>query len=142
LKWLPTDEAAMDDALACIATNDGHFKLALDRYKYPTRFGLSDGQAPRAEGCQGLQAWEQRLQQQAFLGGAVWGLVDAAIAPFVRQYAHTDEPWFATQDWPHLQLWLQAFEDSAAFAAVMQKEAVWAAGNAPRLTRFAPPAAP
>ncbi|RFO98959.1 glutathione S-transferase [Rhodoferax lacus] len=142
LKWLPTDDVAIDDTLACIATNDGPFKQALDRYKYPTRFGLVDGQAPRAEGCKVLQAWELRLQRQAFLGGSQWGLVDAAIAPFVRQFAHTDLPWFAAQDWPRLRQWLQAFEDSAAFAAVMQKEAVWTAGDAPRLTRFAPPAAP
>ena len=138
LHWLPADDAAMDDALACIASNDGTFKQALDRYKYPARFGLVDAQAPRAEGCAVLQAWEQRLHQQVFLSGSQWGLADAAIAPFVRQFAHTDLPWFATQDWPRLRQWLQVFEDSAALSAVMQKEAVWVDGGAPCLTRFAP----
>jgi glutathione S-transferase len=127
LGWLPTDPAAMSDTLAGIALNDGAFKQALDRYKYPGRFALADGLQPRDEAAQMLLPWEQRLQQQAFLGGAHWGLLDAALAPFVRQFAHTDAPWFAAQDWPCLQQWLQRFESSAAFAAVMHKAPVWSA---------------
>lgn len=137
LGWLPLDALALSDALACIASNDGVFKQALDRYKYPTRFGLSDGLAARAQAGVVLQSWEQRLQRQPFLAGAHWGLADAAIAPFVRQFAHTDVAWFAQRDWAHLARWLSAFEASAAYAAVMQKEPPWAAGDAPRLTRFA-----
>lgn len=120
-RWLPSAGLAWDDAQQCIATNDGVFKQALDRYKYPTRFALADGLAPRAQASVVLQAWEQRLQQQPFMAGPHWGLADAALAPFVRQFAHTDAPWFAQQPWPQLQQWLQAFEDSADFAAVMQK---------------------
>lgn len=136
--WLPRDAAALDDALACIAINDGPFKQALDRYKYPARFGLADGLAARAQGAAQLDAWELRLRQLAFLAGAHWGLADAAIAPFVRQFAHTDKAWFAAQDWPQLQRWLAAFEASPAFAAVMEKVPVWQPGDAPRLGCFVP----
>lgn len=129
LRWLPADDAALQATLAAIATNDGPFKRALDRYKYPGRHGLTDGTAHRDEGAQTLQGWEQVLQTQAFLNGADWGLQDAAIAPFVRQFAHTDKTWFAAQAWPHLQRWLAAFEESRAFAAVMHKVPVWHSGE-------------
>lgn len=135
--WLPRDDTGLQSSLAAIATNDGPFKHALDRYKYPGRHGLPDGTAHRDEGAQTLQGWEQVMQSQVYLGGAAWGLQDAAIAPFVRQFAHTDKAWFAAQPWPHLQRWLAAFEASAAFAAVMHKVPVWHAGQAPHITRFA-----
>lgn len=142
LHWLPANGASLQDALACIASNDGAFKQALDRYKYPARFALPDGMAQREQGATTLQRWEQVLQTQAFLNGTDWGLQDAAIAPFVRQFAHTDPIWFAAQPWPQLQSWLAAFEASAAFAAVMHKVPVWHSGDAPRITRFAADPAP
>lgn len=136
--WLPGNSAAMDDALACIAINDGPFKLALDRYKYPARFALANGLAQRDAGSAVLRQWEDRLTARPFLQGAHWGLLDAAIAPFVRQFAHTDKAWFAAQNWPQLQRWLEAWEASPAFAAVMEKVPAWQAGDAPRITCFAP----
>jgi glutathione S-transferase len=133
LGWLPHCAAGLSEALACIATNDGPFKQALDRYKYPARFALADGLAHRAAGALVLQGWEQRLQHQPFLSGAQWGLPDAAIAPFVRQFAHTDTAWFAAQGWPALALWLDAFERSAAFEVTMKKVNVWSPGQAPEM---------
>ncbi len=135
--WLPTDAAARDQALACIARNDGPFKRALDRYKYPARFALTEGPAYREQGASTLQQWENRLTAQPFLQGTRWGLLDAAIAPFVRQFAHTDKAWFAEQDWPQLQGWLAAFEASPAFVAMMEKVPAWKAGDAPHITCFA-----
>jgi glutathione S-transferase len=141
LHWLPRNANDWSDARAAIARNDGLFKQALDRYKYPGRFQLSADEMPRTQAALILQDWDLRLQQQPFLSGAQWGLQDAALAPFVRQFAHVDAAWFAAQDWPFLRHWLTAFEDSKAFAGVMQKAAAWQAGDAPRLTRFAAPAA-
>lgn len=136
-RWLPADSAALDDTLACIATNDGPFKQALDRYKYPHRFGLTDGLAAREQGAAYLQQWDMRLQADGFLNGDHWGLLDAAIAPFVRQFAHTDFNWFTAQPWPHLLRWLNEFESSASFAAVMEKTALWVPEAEPHITRFA-----
>ena len=119
--WLPASDEAMADARTLITHNDGPFKQQLDRYKYPNRSGLDSGAADRDEAALWLQTLDARLGTQFFLTGHRWGLADAAIAPFVRQYAHTDPAWFAAQPWPALRPWLAAFESSARFVAIMVK---------------------
>ncbi len=121
---------ALDDMLALIADNDGRFKHALDRYKYPNRYPLeSDGdthgfaktQRLEAAGC--LQSLESHLSQgwQVWLCGPQPSLADMAILPFVRQFAYADAAWFAVQPWPRLQAWLANFEANAMFKNVMAK---------------------
>jgi glutathione S-transferase len=127
LAWLPDSDAGMADAMALIAHNDGPFKQQLDRYKYPSRSGLDSGAADRDEAAVWLHSLELRLRARAFLAGEHFGLADAAIAPFVRQYAHTAPGWFAVQAWPALASWLAAFEGSALFEGIMQKHAPWQA---------------
>ena len=123
--WLPGNEGSRNAWLTQIGRNDGFFKQQLDRYKYPQRFGLSDGLAHREAGATHLRELAAVLQRQAFLSGPHWGLLDAAQAPFVRQFAHTNPQWFAEQPWPRLIAWLAAFEASADFAAVMVKHPGW-----------------
>jgi len=123
--WLGGDDAYRQDAWALIAQNDGEFKFHLDRYKYPHRYGLTDGLAHRELARGFLDILQERLARQSFLAGVHFGLADAAIAPFVRQFAHTDTAWFAAQAWSHLARWLQDFEASPAFALVMEKHPVW-----------------
>lgn len=123
--WLPSGPEALVQAQQLIAVNDGPFKANLDRYKYPQRFGLSDGLAHRDQGAEWLLTLNARLQEHAFLSGERWGWLDAAVAPFVRQFARTDRAWFEAQPWPHLAQWLVNFEHSAAFAAVMHKHPLW-----------------
>ena len=125
LAWLPASDAGLSDGLALIAHNDGPFKRQLDRYKYPNRSGLETGAADRDEAALWLHTLDARLRAQAFLAGEQFGLADAAVAPFVRQYAHTDPGWFAAQAWSSLVTWLSAFEGSALFDAIMQKHAPW-----------------
>ncbi len=72
-----------------------------------------------------LKQLEKRLSQTANLMGASWTWVDAAIAPFVRQFARTDRPWFDEQAWPALKQWLEKFEQSPEFETVMHKYKVW-----------------
>lgn len=125
LGWLPDSEAPMQEALALIAHNDGPFKQQLDRYKYPNRSGLDSGAADRDGAALWLHMLDGRLRAQPFLAGGHFGLADAAVAPFVRQYAHTDPAWFAAQPWPALAKWLEDFEASALFAAIMHKHTPW-----------------
>jgi glutathione S-transferase len=125
LHWLPTDTQTQRAALALIAENDGAFKQALDRYKYPARFGLDDGLEWREKGAVFLRKLDTLLLEQANLAGDDWGLCDAALVPFVRQFAHTDPHWFSVQSWSRLARWLQAFERSDPFAVIMQKQPVW-----------------
>jgi glutathione S-transferase len=126
LGWLPPSDAGMADAQALIAHNDGPFKQQLDRYKYPSRWGLESGVADRDEGAIWLRTLDARLRKQPELAGEHFGMADAAVAPFVRQYAHTDPTWFAAQPWPALASWLTQFEASDLFQAIMHKHAPWA----------------
>lgn len=55
-------------------------------------------------------------------------MADLAIAPFVRQFAHTDIDWFQQQDWPQVWRWLQDFLQSIRFAKIMHKYEPWKEG--------------
>lgn len=138
LKWLPDESRKMEAALALIAQCDADFKAHLDRYKYPNRYALADGLTDRDLGKPFLQALNDRLKATTFLHGEHFGLTDAAIAPFVRQYAHTDPVWFTRQPWSALQAWLADFETSAVYHAAMEKHLAWTQEQTP--VRF--PASP
>ena len=127
--WL--NQGSLADMLALIEGNDGQFKHALDRYKYPNRYPLESGGdvqafalAQRFEASSWLQTLESRLSQ-GWLFGPQPSLADMATLPFVRQFAHTDAAWFAAQPWPQLQAWLARFEASALFEGVMAKHKPW-----------------
>ena len=128
-QWLPSAEQDLAAALELIGQCDGDFKAQLDRYKYPNRYDLPDGLAHRALGAQFLQTLNDRLGSHRYLMGGHFGLADAAIAPFVRQFAHTDPAWFTSQAWTALQQWLSAFEASGDYARVMDKFAAWTEGQ-------------
>jgi glutathione S-transferase len=134
--WLPMAGGATQQYLQDIADNDGPFKHHLDRYKYPNRFGLPDGTVDRDAAAQWLHRWNHRLQSQPALAGDQWGLTDTALAPFVRQFAHTDTQWFTDQTWTALRDWLTDFESSDLLASVMEKMAPWAPDEADTLFPF------
>lgn len=119
------------DASDLIDQCDGPFKTALDHTKYAVRFPDRDAQADRAKAAAILTEWDSILAQQPYLSGARFGLADAALLPFVRQFAFTDKAWFDAQDWPALHRWLASFLTSDDFAAVMTKYPPWQPGDAP-----------
>ena len=125
--WLDGDDAG--HGIGLIAANDGPFKHALDRTKYPERFG-SDPAAHRAEGLAFLETLEARLVASANPCGAGMMLADAAILPFVRQFAAIDRGWFAAQPLPALQAWLARHLASRLFEAAMVRLAAWRPGDA------------
>lgn len=131
--WLQPPSGTLQDMLDLIAQCDGGFKHNLDRYKYPDRYPGEDAIMHRREGGHFLAQLETRLARTPYLFGAHPALADRAIAPFVRQFAHTDIAWFAEQPWPALHTWLQAFLDSALFAQVMNKYPQWHSGDEPTL---------
>lgn len=126
--WLSPAGEKCKDMFALIAYCDGPFKQALDRYKYPARYDTVDGRPERDQAAQWLLGLNERLENQRFLFGPMQVLADMAIAPFVRQYAHTDMPWFQEQAWPALQRWLNDFKSSALFEQVMHKYSPWQPG--------------
>lgn len=124
--WLEHEDGAL------IAANDGPFKHHLDRYKYPERHG-SQPEEHRAAALELLRVLEARLAAQANLCGDRRGMTDAAIFPFVRQFAATDQGWFDAQPLPRLQAWLAGQLASALFAAAMIRLAPWQPDDAPIL---------
>lgn len=120
--WLDRDDAAL------IERNDGPFKHDLDRYKYPDRHD-SDAMAHRERGMEFLSLLDERLSHDAQLCGSTRGIADAAIMPFVRQFAAVDRDWFAGQPIPHLQKWLAEHLASPLFAAVMARFDPWSPGD-------------
>ena len=120
--WLERENADL------IARNDGPFKHALDRYKYPDRYD-SDPDEHRANGLAILKDLEERLVGQANLSGDAMGMTDAAIMPFVRQFAMTDRDWFDAQPLPGLQAWLERQLASALFARCMVRPKPWQPGD-------------
>jgi len=122
--WLERDDALL------IAANDGPFKHHLDRYKYPDRYG-SDPAEHRAAGLALLGVLEERLGRNSYLCGDAVVLADAALMPFIRQFAETDRAWFDALPLPHLQAWLSGFLGSPLFAAAMVRRAPWKSSDAP-----------
>lgn len=122
--WLAADNADL------IEQNDGPFKAALDRYKYPHRYGLEDGTQHRDSGLAILHQLDARLRARPFLAGDARGLTDVAIFPFIRQFAATDQAWFDVQPLPGLQRWLDHHLASDLFASIMHRYPRWQAGDA------------
>lgn len=116
--WLLQGDPAV---FALIAENDQGFKYHLDRYKYAERYPEQPMEHYRAEGEVFLQKLEALLAERDYLLANHLTLADAALAPFVRQYAHVDRVWFAGTSYKRLQAWLERFLDSGLFIAVMAK---------------------
>jgi glutathione S-transferase len=116
--WLARD----DDLL--IGMNDGAFKHALDRYKYPGRYD-GDDLDHRASGLAFLERLDHRLRAAGQLCGPKRGLADMAIMPFVRQFAAVEPDWFADQALPHLKAWLAGHLASDLFQQIMTRAAPW-----------------
>nr|WP_274597957.1 glutathione S-transferase [Pseudomonas fluorescens] len=106
---------------ALIAENDQVFKHHLNRYKYAERYPEQPMEHYRAEGEVFLQKLEDLLADREYLLAGHLSLADAAVVPFVRQFAHVDRAWFAGAPYPRLQVWLQRFLESPLFIAVMAK---------------------
>jgi len=128
LGWLPRDGEEDAQIMALIAHNDGPFKLALDRFKYTNRYEGVDREAERQilEGV--LTAYEARLQGGWLVGGRRT-LADVALAPFVRQLAFAEKPWFDAGPWPKVRAWLDDFLQWPVFLAVMKKLPPWEEGQ-------------
>lgn len=127
--WLAPSDGAEADMLALIADCDSHFKQALDRCKYPSRYPEADAALACTHAVEWLQGLETRLTQHPFLFGDHAALADMAMAPFVRQFAGIDTTWWDAQPWPHLQAWLAQWQANSLFESVMHKLPAWVDGT-------------
>lgn len=127
--WLAPFEADREAADFLIARNDGPFKHHLDRYKYASRYEDVDASEHRAEGLNILKDLNARLVDTGYLMGPRFTFVDAAIAPFVRQFRIPDKDWFDNLPLPALIKWVHDFMESDRFASVMKKYPRWDGGE-------------
>ncbi|AKR43943.1 glutathione S-transferase [Methylophilus sp. TWE2] len=129
--WL---NAAPEAVNALITINDGDFKKALDRYKYPDRYPEHTQAYYREQGEHFLQRLEAALAQHDYLLGDKPSMADVAIFPFIRQFAAVDTEWFVMSPYSRLRVWLATWVESALFAEIMQKFPVFAMTASERLS--------
>jgi glutathione S-transferase len=126
-RWLEADEDATG---RLIAVNDGAFKHHLDRYKYADRYRVDPG-VHRSAGLEILRGLEDRLVERENLCGDGMSLADAALLPFVRQYAQVDKAWFDRQPLTNLQRWLNRHISSQLFKDISVRVPPWSEGDTP-----------
>jgi glutathione S-transferase len=119
--WLDTGEGSE----RLIQWNDGDFKYYLDRYKYADRYPEFPESYYRSQAELFLAELESKLSLNTYLGGNHLSLLDAAIFPFIRQFAAVDNQWFQSSEYRHLNNWLSGLLVSDLFALVMVKYSVW-----------------
>jgi len=123
--WLTPIQNDEANTRALIAENDGPFKENLDRYKYSTRYENVNALDHRNGGLEFLKSLDARLNGQEFLAGDTFTILDAAILPFVRQFANTDREWFDQAGLQNVPRWLDENLASPRFARVMAKYPQW-----------------
>ena len=131
--WRKPEHASATSEL--IATNDGEFKQALDRFKYDTRYEDSDPVAARDRAMRFVLNLEARLLRSDYMCGPQITLADVAVFPFVRQFARADEAWFTTTPCERVRHWLDGWEARPLFRHVMQKLPIWQPADEPKQFR-------
>lgn len=130
--WSLDESWLVGDWMERIEINDGDFKYHLDRYKYNNRYeDVLSSEEHREHAVAILEAYDERLSNQAYLCGDSISLVDLALSPFVRQFANTDRVWFDQLPLPHLLKWLEGILESNLFKACMVKHKQWHDGDEP-----------
>jgi len=109
------------DIMTLIDENDGDFKKALDRYKYPVRYPDEDCSGAKERCEEFLNKLNDILSKTYFLASDYKTMVDITIFPFIRQCANTDRAWFDALDMPYLQKWLEHHLESEIFLKIMEK---------------------
>lgn len=124
--WLAAAPADAQDAL--VRRNDEVFKPLLDGYKYFERHPSRSREAWREAAVEShLGPLDGQLAGHAQVFGARPSLADAALLPFVRQFAMADPAWFAAAPLPSLRGWLERWLAAPLFAAVMARHPPWRA---------------
>lgn len=123
--WNIQDQEGQILSADLIATNDGAFKQALDKYKYAIRFPENSLDVYRVSGEEFLKRLESLLRQNTYLCRNTITKADVAIFPFVRQFSMVEEQWFEVANYPALKAWLNGLLNSQLFIDVMEKYPVW-----------------
>ena len=123
-QWLGVEQK---NTLLLIEKYDQEFTQHLDQYKYFQRYAEHSQLYYREKAEIFIELLETNLQEHggiALVSNRVT-LVDVAIFPFIRQFAHVDWEWFSNSQYKNLISWLLKFEESELFLAVMNKQEPW-----------------
>jgi glutathione S-transferase len=131
--WLGINDTCIDAATPLVIENDTSFKHALDRYKYPERHPEHPRIHYRTQAEVFLQRLEDHLHARRCLLGDRLSIADAAVLPFIRQFAEVDKDWFAQAPYAALRRWLANFLVSERYDAVMKKYPPWQPADLPRI---------
>ncbi|MEL6184784.1 MAG: rhodanese-related sulfurtransferase [Myxococcota bacterium] len=123
------------DLTHLVTAIDGPFKRALDRYKYPQRYPDEDVSGAEDAAWRELEGVDRLLGDGPYLDGAHAGFHDAAIFPFVRQFAAVDLARFTARATPRLARWRARMAEHPWFLSIMRKLPAWCEGDAPRRFR-------
>lgn len=123
--WLENSTSVQTTKL--IEQIDQEFKPWLDKYKYADRHTEHDAKYYRDQCLPFLRQLNESLAANNFLMADKMTLADAAIFPFIRQFAAVDQTWFTNSPHRHLQAWLDKHLASELFKSVMHKYQPWRA---------------
>ncbi len=111
-----------------VKEHDESFKPILDKYKYFDRYPEFSQDEYFVQALPFLKKLDACLQQhQGYLAAAQFSALDAAIFPFIRQFAHCDKAKFDEVSLPALKTWLEGCLQKPIFTAIMKKYPAWSA---------------
>jgi len=143
------DDSAQNMTDMLIQENDNDFKVHLNKYKYWNHYPEHSQHHYRTLAEKFLEKLEARLGEfssvsgvpecdmadctyssrrrlQSYLITTHPTLADVAVFPLIRQFAHIEPNWFYGEaPYPKLKAWLEEFESSPLFEAVMEKHPRW-----------------
>lgn len=120
---LKLPEARHKEAIELIEYNDTRFKKALDEYKYPERYKLSQEQHNLAwKDCMSFfTILAKKIKEHSFLFSKMLSFADFAIFPFIRQCRKVNQEHFDRLAPKDLLNWYRYIERLELFEQVMEK---------------------
>ena len=138
MKWALTnvsDIYKIDKQLSMIKLIDKDFKFWLDKYKYYERFPEESQYYYREKAGEILISIEQSLNNNSYILGSNFQLVDIAIFPLIRQFINVDTDWFE-ESFNNIYKWYKNINESSIFNSVMKKYEIWEEGKKTLLINF------
>jgi len=108
---------------------DREFKPRLDRYKYYTRHPERSQDEYFNDAVSWLAGFAQQLSGNSYLNGSNEQLLDAATAPFIRQFSMVDQARWQALPMPELKQWLERHLSSEHWQNIMVKYEPWQPGQ-------------
>lgn len=122
--WLD-GPVGLESQLEMIRDFEACFKPSLDSYKYHDASKEFTLEYYRNNGMKVIEQLDSVLSTSSYLLGDRPRLLDVAVMPFIRQFAHVESGWFNDQEVPSLQNWLRGWLQSEKFSLAMRKYQVW-----------------